>query len=69
MKKPVQTAPPINQTVARLYAGMNKETRDQIFYGGLASAQDILLRLSSESFHSTSDDKIDLSLQIKDSFL
>lgn len=43
---------------------MNKETKDQIFYGGLASAQDILLRLSSESFHSTSDDKIDLSLQI-----
>ncbi len=63
-KKPVNTAPPINQTVARLYAGMNKDTRDQIFYGGLASAQDILLRLASGAFFSTSEDKIDLCLQI-----
>lgn len=64
-KKPAVSSPPrINQTVARLYSGMNKDTRDQIFYGGLASAQDILLRLASGVFASTSGDKIDLCLQI-----
>lgn len=31
-KKPVNPAPPINQTVARLYAGMDKDAREKMFH-------------------------------------
>ena len=43
---------------------MNKEHRDQVFYGGITSANNILTSLANDVFGSTTDANIDLCFQI-----
>ena len=56
------TKPNANETVRKIYDDMDKDNRDKVFYGGLSSAEDILVSLTKAVFGS---DKVnDLNIKL-----
>ena len=53
-----------NSAVERIYENTNKEQREKIFYGGLRSAERILISLARDTFNNTEDMSIELCFQI-----
>lgn len=53
-----------NLTVERIYNNMNKKYRKKVFYGGLRSAEHILILLAKDVFNNTEDMSIDICSQI-----
>lgn len=56
--------PKANQTVQKIYDGMNKDYREKVFYGSLVSADRILSELTRNVFGNVNDMNINLCFQI-----
>lgn len=56
--------PKINQTVQKIYDDMDKDYREKVFYGGLLSADCILIELTRNVFGNVNDRNINLCFQI-----
>lgn len=54
----------VNSAVERIYENTNKEHREKIFYGGLQSAERILISLAQETFNNTDDKSVEICFQI-----
>ena len=63
-RKPKKSEPDTNEAINGIYSRANPETRDKLFYGGLESAGEILMQLSSSAFGYSIPYTIGLSYEI-----
>ena len=54
--------PKVNETVQKIYDGMDKDNRDKVFYGGVSSAENILISLTQNVFGNDSVNDININL-------
>ena len=55
---------PVNTKVKKVYEGMNKDLRDEVFYGGILGADEILTDLATKVFGNVNAHHIDCCFQI-----
>lgn len=54
--------PKVNETVQKIYDGMDKDNRDKVFYGGISSAENILISLTQKVFGNDNVNDININL-------